>query len=300
MRDVRISDEHITHWHEHGYVIVEHFLTEFELQQAQANVACYMPTWEEYAAAPARYLPLLRQRDLAVAEFPFVGDTLNGICTHADLASLAERILGTTDIALSHSQLVGKYAGAANYEQSLHLDYRNNTLAYPKNDLSYFDVPMILYYSDVSEELGPTHVLSQQHSPTGPLPHQLPRADHPELYELETPATVPAGSILIYSMRTYHRGSAIRATEGARFSHHMGLRVATYRWLGQSAFQHKGGTPEMDRFIQRASPRQRELVGFPPAGHRYWDQETLVGIADRYPDMDMTPYQATVEAMEST
>lgn len=285
-----VTDDQVEHWCSHGYVVVENFLSPDELAGVREDLAYYMPTWEEYAAAPARYQTLLGHRGLVVAEFPFAGDTLNKISTHPDLIALAERLLGTTDIALSHSQLVGKYAGTVNYDQTLHLDYYNNTLAYPKDDLAIFDLPMILYYSDVTLDLGPTYVLSKTHEPTAPLPNNLTRDEYPHQYELETPAAVPAGSILIYSMRTYHRGSAMTATQGARFSHHMGLRVARYRWLGQSAFQNKGGSPEMDGFIQGATPRQRELVGFPPLGHRYWDDETLAGVAGRYPKMDMTPY----------
>lgn len=287
----RITDEHFDHWLTHGYVIVEEFLRSSELKSARKNIASYMPTWEEYDRAPARYRPLMQSAGLAYAWFPFVGDTLNDISTHPDLIGLAEKITGTDEIALSHSQIVGKYAGARDYDQSLHCDYSNNTLVYPKNDRSMFDIPMILYYSDVSEDLGPTHVVSQRHTPSPPDPPTLEREDFPAVYEQEVPVVVPAGSILIYSMRTYHRGSSMRAKEGSRFSHHLGLRTAGHRWLGQSAFNNKGDTPEMIRFLEMATPRQRELVGFPPCGHPYWDEDTLAGVALRYPGMDMTPYK---------
>jgi hypothetical protein len=39
------------------------------------------------------------------------------------------------------------------------------------------------------------------------------------------------------------------------------------------------------------SVRQRDLFGFPPPGSDYWTQETLAGVAARYPAMDMTPYR---------
>ena len=50
----------------------------------------------------------------------------------------------------------------------------------------------------------------------------------------------------------------------------------------------------MTRFIERASPRQREMLGFPAPGDRYWSEETLAGIAARYPAMDMSPYLEAV------
>ena len=61
--------------------------------------------------------------------------------------------------------------------------------------------------------------------------------------------------------------------------------------MGQKVFQRDGGRPEMNRFLQQATPRQREVVGFPPPGHPYWDEDTLAGVAARYPAMDMTPYR---------
>jgi hypothetical protein len=62
-------------------------------------------------------------------------------------------------------------------------------------------------------------------------------------------------------------------------------------WCGQVTFQHQGGTREMDNFIETATPEQRELVGFPPVGDPYWDEVTLAGVAARYPNMDISPYQ---------
>ena len=42
---------------------------------------------------------------------------------------------------------------------------------------------------------------------------------------------------------------------------------------------------------ERTTSRLRELLGFPPPGHPYWNRETLAGVAARYPGMDMRPYR---------
>ena len=47
----------------------------------------------------------------------------------------------------------------------------------------------------------------------------------------------------------------------------------------------------MRQFLERATPRQREMVGFPAPGHSYWTPETIADVAQRYPRMDMTPYR---------
>jgi hypothetical protein len=47
----------------------------------------------------------------------------------------------------------------------------------------------------------------------------------------------------------------------------------------------------MQSFIERATPRQREVLGFPKAGDAYWTAETLAAVQLRYPKMDMRPYR---------
>ena len=97
--------------------------------------------------------------------------------------------------------------------------------------------------------------------------------------------------ILLHSMSTFHRGSAFRTAAGARFSFHVVFRAKDSHWMGFSAWARSGAEPALQRFLERATPRQRELLGFPPPGHPYWNEETLAGVAARYPRMDMRPYR---------
>ena len=48
---------------------------------------------------------------------------------------------------------------------------------------------------------------------------------------------------------------------------------------------------EWYRFAHRATPRQLALFGFPPPGHPYWTEATFAGTAQRYPGLNMTPWQ---------
>jgi hypothetical protein len=50
----------------------------------------------------------------------------------------------------------------------------------------------------------------------------------------------------------------------------------------------------MDGFLERATPRERSLLGFPPVGHEYWDRSTIASIGRRYPRMDMSPYESAM------
>lgn len=283
------------HWHEHGYVITR-LLDDDLLAAAVANIHEYMPPWEEYARHRRWYSESVGNtggRLRTRATFPFVGDALNATTLHPDLIGFAERVIGSDRLMLSHGQLGGKYAGTRDFEQQLHSDYGNNMLVCPKPDTEIFDIPAIIYYTDVTVDLSPTYVVSQQFTRGAPLePRHRPRKDHPELYEHEFPVVVPAGSVLVYSMNTFHRGSALKASEGLRFAQNIGFKRADMTFCGQVTFQHEGGRPEMDHFLVTATPRQREFVGFPRVGDPYWDAYTLAGVAARYPEMDLSPYRA--------
>jgi ectoine hydroxylase-related dioxygenase (phytanoyl-CoA dioxygenase family) len=296
MSQVQQSD--LDHWHEHGYVLVEGVLSAAEVAAARENFSRAMPDWDEYQARRPLFSSLGQHNASGAQgwvrhEFPYDGDMLNQVAVHPFLVEFAERLLGSADLALSHGAIVGKYAGRADYDQELHEDFSNNTLAYPRPEPAYSDIPMIVYYTDVTEDLGPTYVVSRQH--TRDLPPRgerfYPRKEFPELYRVERPATVPAGSALIYSMRTLHRGSAMRASAGVRFSQFVAFHPVGPRWLGSHSFQGAGGRPEMDRFLSRATPRERELVGFPAVGDPYWNEEALAGVGARYPQLDLTPYR---------
>jgi hypothetical protein len=143
----------------------------------------------------------------------------------------------------------------------------------------------------VTEELGPTYVVSQERTRELSLwPTHRPRKKNTELYALERPVLANAGDLLIFSMRTWHRASDMTADAGVRFSHHMVWRAAAHGFQGYHQWSQHGENPEMQRFIERAAPRQREVLGFPPAGHAYWNSETIAAVKLRYPGMDMSVY----------
>jgi ectoine hydroxylase-related dioxygenase (phytanoyl-CoA dioxygenase family) len=289
---VRITDQQSQHLVRHGYVIVPNFLTADELQAARNNMLDYYPTAEELSATPQRYGAIAEEGDALQTEFPFVGDAINNISTHPDIISFVEKLLGTHNILLSQSAIWAKYAGAGSYEQGLHLDYQGNTLVVPRDDADYRQVNMILYYSDVDETLGPTYVVSQEHTRNLPLwPTFRTRKKDPQLYKHEKPVLAAAGTLLIFSMRTFHRASDITADFGARFSHHLVYRSGNHNFSGYHLYSHHGENPELQRFIAHATPRQREVLGFPKPGDPYWNRETLANVALRYPEMDMKPYQ---------
>jgi ectoine hydroxylase-related dioxygenase (phytanoyl-CoA dioxygenase family) len=289
---MRITEKQQEHLLRHGYVIVPGFLSANELEAARKGMLQYFPSAEELRDRPQRYGAIVEEPEHLQIEFPFANDALNDISTHPDFVGFVERLLGTRDVLLSQAAVWAKYAGTGDFDQGLHLDYQGNTLLVPRDDGAFRQVNMILYYTDVSDELGPTYVVSQEHTRDLPLwPTHRPRKKNAELYKLERPVLAQAGDLLIFSMRTWHRASDITATFGVRFTHHMVWRAAEHAFQGYHQWSSQGENADLERFIERATPRQREVLGFPPPGHAYWNEETLAAVKLRYPKMDLKPYE---------
>src|SRR5206468_698969 len=130
---------------------------------------------------------------------------------------------------------------------------------------------MILYYTDVPPDLGPTMLVSQEHTKDLPLwPPFKTRKKHPELYRLERPVLATAGTLLLFSMRTFHRASQMTAVHGLRLSHHMVWRAVHLHFQGYHLWPAHGEDENLQRFIARASPAQRQVLGFPCPEDPYW------------------------------
>lgn len=295
----RILPEHVEHWLEHGYAIVEGFLTAEELDAARSNLFELTPTWEQFTAGRPAQDGWLAETWNAL-EFPYEGDALNQVATHPDIHTFCADVLGTDQIFLAASVISAKYAGGTDFDQQLHTDYGNNTLTFPREDGRYRQVLLIVYYSDVTPELGPTYVVSQRHTRDTPelMRRQvLPRDEFAPIYDQELPAVLRAGSAVLYAMHTFHRGSAIRAQEGARFSHHLSYRASDIAWVGHhTAWPRHGMLPAMSRFLTQATPQQREMIGFPAVGDPFWTEGTIERVEERYPGIDLRPYREAISS----
>ncbi len=293
----RIAKHHIEHYHEHGYAIVEGFLNADELSGARGELRDLLPGWVEYCDDPTRPKPPDWDRsggpgNIFGQRFPFPGTFLNAITMHPELVEFARMAAGGSELFCEQSHLHFKCKGhPADQDQAMHCDYVNHTLAYPPNLPAYWQTAYLLYYSDVTEAHAPTAVCSRQHYPERILwPAYYKRERRPEIYDNEHRIVVPAGSLFIYSMRTFHRGTPFHADVG-RLGQFITYAPAAWRWLGIVGWSAYAIKREFRDWIEQATPAQREMLGFPPPGHSYWTAETLDGVSARYRNMDMTPYR---------
>lgn len=298
---MRIDQQHLDHLAAHGYAVVPGVLSRREVKAGLAEVLRYFPTAGELTAAPQRYETLMEQSAYLQVEFPFIGDTLNHVATHPSLVDAARRLIGTDDVVLSQSAIWAKYADTDTYGTDLHVDYEGNTLVVPREEGDYRQLNAILYYTDMTPDLGPTYIVPTDHTEGLPLwPPHRPREKYRSLYRHEIPILCPAGSALLFTMSTFHRASPVTNPQAARFSHHFVFRSVRHAFAGYHLWSRFGERPELQHFITHATPEQRSVIGFPPPGHDYWTPQTLAGVTLRYPGMDLNPYRKALKSKAAT
>jgi ectoine hydroxylase-related dioxygenase (phytanoyl-CoA dioxygenase family) len=285
------------HYREHGYTVLDGYLTAEDLAAAQEELPLVFPTADEYhdSGDSDRYSRFAGRGSAGIDFFPFASLAWSFIGVSRPIVELAETLLGTSEIRLYELHNWAKYTGAAAYEQELHRDYGNHTVLVPSSDSTLGAVEMFIYLHDVPENYGPTHVVSQ--TLTGdlsPALMQLTKDEHPGIYAKEVSAAGSAGTVLAYRTDTFHRGTSMTAPRGARFALKLSYRTAGDGgdvWTDRLGANVKFGIGDAwNRFVEKASPRQLQMVGFPPAGHRYWTKATWAAMCERYPAADLSPF----------
>ena len=319
--DRRHADAHTQHFERHGWVVIERLLTEAEIEAAYPGLFGLYPTPEVFhagddarigafrAGAEARanqgeeprFRPL---QFVGLKEFPFADQTLNLLALHPAIIAVAEDLLRTREVRLYQAETFAKYTGVTQYAQPLHADYTNHVMLPPRRDGRYRQAQMFLYLSDVTEAHGPTRIVSRELTGDIPLVNFTfgdPRAPASRVAEWEAAAVRavgPRGSLLVYSADVVHGGTEMTLAGGGRFFFNLAYQAAGAGWTGANPWPRKGISPHWTPLVERCSVRQLEALGFPPPGHDYWDETTLQGCAERYPNLDLTPWRAAVAARD--
>ena len=298
---VRVPDRCLTELRERGYLVFEGFLGADELAAAQEALWLHLPTPEQYFADQAAHVWLAASQFAGIIRAPWRSWDLNRLAFHPDLLDLAERFLGSADLRLYDSELWAKYAGAIDYDQNHHRDFGNHSLVVPKRSDPATQIICMILLSDVGEEDGPTKVVPL---PVGEgvayWPNTLddPANNYVADYlaagafaDDEVSVTGSAGTLFTYRTDTLHRGSRMTAERSARFTLSAQYDVWGPRWTGRIAWAEHALDLGWGELIERATPRERSVFGFPAPGDAYWDEQTRADTQARYPRADMTPYR---------
>jgi hypothetical protein len=309
----RARDDEIAKWHDDGWVLLDALIGAEEIDAVHDAMFRYFPRPEKYHANPERFVgttndqmrrgyPKLPETGPAFrpeqfrwrAEWPMHdAAALNRLFVHPAIVDFVERVLGTSDIRMYQAQLSAKYQGEANYEQPLHTD-RNHSYLPPEPNSH---VEMFLYLSDVDDDCMPTHFVDAPDA-TGYSPHVPFVAPGDPLYEKEHAATGPRGSLLAYRNDTFHRAVDLTKPHGARFLLNVSYKRADIEWIGYHTVQSRATHPAFVEFVEQSTPRELELIGFPPPGHPAWNDELLDATQQRYPNLDLTPWRNETSARQ--
>ncbi len=277
--------------------MLERVVPEDTLRSAQRAVGKAFPSAQQMAESrPGDEFDRWLTWNAVWPEFPFRSRSLNALVVSDLLISLAEDLLGTSEVRMYLAIMTAKYANqASEYNQLLHVDFPNHTLTVPRAESGYHQMETFIYLNDVGRENGATRFVSR--TLTGHVPveeHSLNLHDYGELYEEPSDASAPAGSIVVYRPDVYHRSVDFTDPTQARFMLHVSYKPAGLEWGGYQAWPFKGFSAEWHNFVQGANPRQLSVLGFPGPGHAFWTEETLAGVASRYPGLDMSPWRCAL------
>lgn len=286
---MRIPDSLLEQVRTEGFAIMDGFLAADELAAAQEGMFEDLPRPDVYFADPDAHRDFAESQFAGIRNPPYRSWAVNRLAFHPDLVDAAERFCGSTDLQLYKVELWAKYSGAVDYDQAHHRDYGNHNLVVPRTDGWWPQLTTFTLLSDVTAADGPTKIVPRSIGDELPL---VPRRLQPgQLAEHEVPVIGPAGSILLYTTDVFHRGSAFSGHPRSRF-----VLLADYcrrgnPWQGMISWPRLATYPGWSEMLGRMTLRERDLFGFPPPGHEYWNEQTVRDVGARYPDIDMAPYR---------
>jgi hypothetical protein len=307
------TEEEVKRWQTDGWVLLDGLIPTEEIDAANEDLKKIFPTNDEYQSDPEGVTERWKGRPAQAKEdfvwpdegpgfrpeqhfwsqtFPFPGGgSLNRICVHSSVVDFAERALGDPDIRLYQIHASAKYSGLTNYEQPMHTDQNHSWLP-AIGRAPWWNLEGFLYMSDVTESANPTRMVSVRHTHnTSPKYPVLMPDRAPDIYEAEQAAVGVRGSYLAYRSDVFHRGAAFAEPGTSRTVLALAFKLAAQEWIGYDEAQSRSNSPEWTRFVEKSTPRELELFGFPPPGHEIWDEDLLRRTKSRYPKLDLTPWR---------
>ena len=325
--DKKLSSNQIKQWKNHGYLLIDGLLEEEILKNAIINLNKLYPQINSIDQVNN----LASKQDFGSngkLEFPCIHQEINDITISHNIINASEQLLGE-DIRLLQSDAWSKYGGDINSnpknnrDQRIHVDYPNNTLVHPYSWDEPDAVAIIIYFNDYKEVGGGTAVVPKEGNDdsnynwplianpgVAGLPwlndrdsiEKILEKDYPEvyqfrqkLYEKEKIVAYNPGTILFYRHDVWHRGTPVNLGK-VRHVVNLGYRKESCDWMttwnpGWARPMYHS-TFFLEKLIAKMTVKQRNILGFPKPGHKYWNSGTLDAVAKRYEPFgfDITPY----------
>ncbi len=277
-----------------GYVVIPDFVRGPPLDAS-------IRAMDEYFPPPADAVSTIDERLNHAIPFPFASNELNRLVLDPTIIDIADQLLEHADLRLTSSFIQAKYG--TNYGQSrdqkLHNDaWSANSMLYPRTDGPYQRLFGIIYLSDVTRGTAPTYIVGRASALGVPLITSAKQATYneeefPDLYTREHPIEAKKGSLLLFVGDVVHRGSAFSDEDGRRLALFFNIHSTKAGWTDKHLWAMRPSSKEWRAFSQliaELQPSQRSILGFPPPGDSYWNDETLEHAKQMYPRIDLRPY----------
>lgn len=290
-------------WQRDGAVVLNRFFSAEEIAPVTADCN------KLFAGRNAPRDPVNQKRSGDIGSFdaaqflnqeqlPFAASAaINLIGLNPRLIAFAKAALGVDRVHLYQCDAWAKYTGEADYDQPFHCDFANHTLTVPGDTAAERTVNCMIYVTDVTDDLGAIHYVSNPDADAilGPDRTALPDATHGNtaqqlLKSKERSGAAPAGSVFAYDIDTYHRGTNLTRPGGHRYTITASFKAAGNDMVGRIAWPLHFMRP-WKKLIYNASPEQLACVGIPLPGDAFWSATTIARTQQRWPDWDMTPYR---------
>ena len=307
--DKRHSLEHVTQWREEGFTIIEDFFRPDEInpifsdfEEIYSHLAPESEAARELIKKPPGAFGAMHHKQFQnIDSLPYQASVdTNLISLHPSLIALAQDLLGVEQVHLYQSHTWAKFTGEADYDQLHHCDFGNHTLTVPSDQPSQRSIDFIVYISDVSDDLGALHYVTKPDSDRLLAPGAVvaDAADQPKLKAVERSAAAGAGTLVVHSIDTFHRGTNLSRPNGKRYTMTVGYKAAGNDMIGFHVWQ-AGALKPWPLVLNNAKPEQLACLGIPLPGSSYWTPRTLALTQSRWPEWDLTPWRIAAQNIDS-
>lgn len=322
--DKKLSSNQIKQWKENGYLLIDGLLEEDIFEKAKNKLYSLYPHYDSIDKTNT----IANSQDFGsngYLEFPCVYQEINDVTISNNIIYACEQLLDE-EVRLLQSDAWSKYGGDKNSnpknnrDQRIHVDYPNNTLVHPSSWDTPDAVAIIVYFNDHKKVGGGTAVVPKEN--TNDLNYKWPlianpgvaglpwlndkesieailEKDYPdvyqfrkELYKKEKKVAYNPGTVLFYRHDIWHRGTPVNLGQ-VRHVINLGYRRESCDWLTTwnpgwaRPMYHE--TFFLEKMIAQMTVKQRNILGFPKPGHKYWNQKTLEAVTKRYGPFGFDP-----------
>ena len=295
-KNMKYPESNYEEWRDEGVLVLKKFFSSDELVKIQddfRNLYGESPTSlsHYHGNHPGSDSDRSKQFEF-IHTLPFNASVeLNLLSLHPKLISLSEELLGSDNVVLYQSHTWAKFSGRANYNQALHCDFNNHTLTVPSTEARSGSVNYLIYLSDVTEGDGPFCYVSKKDS-NEILGHRclaVDKTNYSALIQKEKMVVAPAGTVIAYTLDTFHRGTDLIESDSYRYSMSISYKSNENNSIGFHVWQ---VTPARNwsLIMNNASPSQLSCLGIPKPGSRFWNATTIKQTKERWPQWKSDPY----------